>query len=112
MDNSTLAHHGVKGMKWGVIRKRPNKAKEKTNQAYDMSHLSNDELKKRIFRLRLENDYENLVSEENKFRITRGHKFIADILKDSTTNIYRQMEKYVKEMEKRGLNNDDDSENK
>lgn len=111
MDNSTLVHHGVKGMKWGVIKKRLNKPKGKTNHEYDMSSLSNEELKERISRLRLENDYKNIISEENKFQITRGHKFVASILKDSATNIYQQMEKYVKEMEKGGSDNDGDSEN-
>lgn len=109
MGNSVLVHHGVKGMKWGIIKKRTNKQKEKTEPSYNMSSLTNEELKRRISRLRLENDYKNLISKKNNFQITRGHKFVTSILKDSTTNIYEQMKKYVKEMEKGGSDNDDDS---
>lgn len=60
-----LAHHGVKGMKWGVRRNRQSsggrrKTSTKSSQPKpknDFSKLSNKELKEMAYRKQLENEY-------------------------------------------------------
>lgn len=108
-----LAHHGVKGQKWGVIRtpeqlghdrKAEKEKKEKisaerlkakqekvksiTDEVQkknivakrDISELSNDELRIKVERLRLENDYRNLLPKHEK-KVSEGRKYATDILK-------------------------------
>jgi hypothetical protein len=56
-----LNHHGVRGMKWGV-RKRRTAAGPATPAAPHHSTLSNDELRKHIDRMNLEQQYTRLVT--------------------------------------------------
>lgn len=67
-----FAHYGVKGMKWGVRKKRqlnPLSRQKKamtSDQNYkkkDYRNLTNEELQSRITRLNLEKQYTNLYSE-------------------------------------------------
>jgi hypothetical protein len=56
-----VEHHGVKGMKWGV-RKRSTSSGPATPSAPHHSTLSNEELKKHIERMNLEQRYSALVA--------------------------------------------------
>lgn len=81
-----LEHYGVKGMKWGVRKKRQasrvepgrrgKKGKSHTTFQKSPSRLSDVELQKRIRRLELEKKY----SELNKPPQTKGKKFAGELM--------------------------------
>lgn len=82
--SDVLEHHGIKGMKWGVIRtpaqlghvtksKRPptDSAKKqptakKSRPPKKLSELTDDELRQRISRLNMEEQYANLVARQKE----------------------------------------------
>lgn len=86
-----LAHHGVKGMKWGVRRKvgkngRVEKAKgsvdfrtTKDLRTRKAHQLSNMQLKKVNERMQLERKF----SDMNPTRAAKGKEFLNDVLKTS-----------------------------
>lgn len=62
MGHSELMHHGVKGMKWGVRKKRIKDAKRWTSKKQaKIDGMSDDQLKKANNRLRLEKEYKQLT---------------------------------------------------
>lgn len=87
-----IKHHGVKGMKWGVrkdVLKESSKilkdastigngTKSKTVNKKDYSKMSDEELKKRVNRLNLENQLANLTGDAKKVR--SGADWVRDIL--------------------------------
>lgn len=88
MSNSDiLAHYGIKGMKWGIRRteaqlarargervsKAPAKKAQKTKP---ISEMTNEELRSRIDRIRLENDYKSLTPQQ----VSKGRKFVNDFI--------------------------------
>lgn len=99
MSNEILYHHGVKGMKWGV-RHYQNKdgslttagrkhnevsnSKEKSNRKEAVKNrrtLSDDDLKKRIERLKLEKEFKNLTEED----VSPGKKYVSKIMSSAGT---------------------------
>lgn len=95
MDNNELYHYGVLGMKWGVRKSRPSssgssKRKKKTNELSpdlevktkrksDLKSrrtLSDDELKRKIERLKLEREFKELTKED----ISPGKKFASELM--------------------------------
>ena len=96
MNDNYLEHHGVKGMKWGVrrVRMRANSEKKqkrftprepyhddynKAHSKKNVKYMSNTELKSRINRLQMEQQYSDLTSKDKKI----GSKVITDILSKS-----------------------------
>lgn len=83
-----LSHHGVKGMKWGIRRNRKKSSssssksadkqikKDRKNDLKKRRTMSNDELRKRIERLKLEREYKSLTKED----IEPGRKFVSDFM--------------------------------
>lgn len=95
--NNELYHYGVLGMKWGVRRKRQiksskkNKIKKKTEEIHDdykkahsnksVKSMSDNELRSRINRLRMEQDYSNLKGK----KVSKGKKVFDKMNKTLTT---------------------------
>lgn len=58
MQNNTLVHYGVKGMRWGV-------RKDRTRGKKKVSQMTDSELKAAVSRLELERRYNQLSSPKN-----------------------------------------------
>lgn len=94
--NDTLEHFGIKGMKWGrrkafakSAKKASKKASETTSvkwkKKYDYrSSISDDDLKKAIQRLKLENDFAEQVSKSYTYN-SKKKRGIGAIAKDIAT---------------------------
>ena len=74
MSHSELMHFGVKGMKWGVRKKRIKDAKRWTSKKQaKIDGMSDDQLKKANNRLRLEKEYKQLTQTKlEKYRKRAG----------------------------------------
>lgn len=94
MENNSLAHYGIRGMKWGVRRfqnsdgsytsaGKKRKQKESVHEDYANAHskksvksMSNAELKARNNRLQMEQQYANLTRTTSK-----GKKAVQTFIK-------------------------------
>ena len=109
MDDNTLYHYGVLGMKWGRRRgsassgstgskQRAKKSDEyvraKALKKKKLSQLSNAELKELNNRMQLESQYKNL----KKQNVSAGRKFVQDVAYESGKQIAAEYtKKYAKE---------------
>lgn len=96
MEKNELVHHGIKGMKWGVRRTEAQLARARGNTKSDektsststkkaepkkrkkMSEMSDEELRRVVNRLQLEQQYRNL----NPEKVSVGKKFADKVVKD------------------------------
>ena len=75
-----LEHHGVKGMKWGVRRGRVTGGRSKAEPARKTAKgLSDSELKAKVDRLRLEDQFINL---HRSTTTSEGRKWTNDLIKN------------------------------
>lgn len=79
--NGELYHWGVKGMKWGVRKKRPvHPDYEKAHSKKRISEMSSQELRERNNRLQAEQQYKNL-----KKQSSRGQRALSTFIKTAGT---------------------------
>lgn len=102
MENNTLNHAGIKGMRWGIRRfqnkdgsltplGKKRRRQETTDQDNESSkpdtkpktskEMSDEELTKSIRRLELETRYNQLAAQTNT--VSRGKRFINDLIDKS-----------------------------
>lgn len=74
-----LAHHGVKGQKWGVRRKSKMVSK---SSIPNIKSLSDEELRARVNRMQLEKQFNDLSTSSNRSFGSSGKKFAKEIIKD------------------------------
>lgn len=126
-EESFLAHYGVKGMKWGIRRERDwskggrvakakisslntEENKSKARKAYALAtkgenepykSMSDDELKTKLKRMRMENEYRNLMLAEAKHEkgqtlVGRGAAIIKAIKNDEPDVLQVNMDAIAK----------------
>ena len=103
MEHIYLSHHGIKGQKWGVRRfqlkngrltaagkkryaedddEQKKKGEEESKpKVKSISEMSDDELRAKINRIRLENEYKQYVSGPQQQKTSDGKKFVMDATK-------------------------------
>lgn len=78
--DSDIKHHGVKGMRWGVINKQELKGGKAggivrgMQRSSDARSMENWTLKDKVDRMRLESDYRKLTEEEETYAATQAEK--------------------------------------
>lgn len=106
MENNTLAHWGIKGMKWGVRRYQnkdgtltqagKKRYSDDSEESSDLRKLSDSEIQNRINRLTLEKRYRELIqSDSGKKSVSKGKQIAKEILENSTKNIGSQLVTYM-----------------
>ena len=127
-DRMNLQHHGIKGQKWGVRRyqnpdgsltaagrKRAAENNGENHSDYDKAHdrsksvknMSDQELRARLNRLQMEQQYSKLSEED----VNSGKNYIQKVIKMGTTvatvtstalTIYNNVDKIRKILDKKG----------
>lgn len=90
--SDALYHHGIKGQRWGVRRYQnkdgslttAGKKRAKTEEE-SVKNLSDTELRTKLNRLQMEQQYKKLTQEPSK--INKGKKFVAAVLTTAATQV-------------------------
>ena len=82
-----LAHFGIKGMKWGIRRSQKEldrlAGRKSSSSKEDVKNMSDDELRKKLNRLQMEQQYSKLTSRQ----MSAGEKAVKEILTNSAKNV-------------------------
>lgn len=78
VSDEELEHAGVKGMRWGVRKRKKAEAAAAEAAKPKVKDMDDAELKARINRLKLEKEYATLTAPQ----ISEGRKIVGKILKD------------------------------
>ena len=95
MESSELKHYGVKGMRWGIRRKRTyHEDYQKAHSKKSVRDMSDRELRERNNRLQMEQQYAQMTKRKN-----RGAKAVKAIIAGAATivaldNAYKTYAKY------------------
>jgi len=92
VEEDTLEHYGVPGMKWG--RRKGESSKDSGPPKPDVKKMSDDELRSAINRIKMEKEFEKLTSPE----ISKGRKIVGKILSEVGQEVGKE---YVKGQVKR-----------
>lgn len=98
-----IQHSGILGMKWGkkngppypLSKEKHNKVVSKKQKETDVKELSDDDLKEKISRLKLEKEYSDLLKPAAKKKLFDGKAFVIRVLEKSGENIATQASAYV-----------------
>lgn len=91
MSHSELMHFGVKGMKWGVRKKRIKDAKKWTSKKQaKIDGMSDDQLKKANNRLRLEKEYKQLTQTKLEKYRKRAGKAVEEAAFNTLQNVLQK----------------------
>lgn len=95
MESTELKHYGIKGMKWGVRKKRTSHDDyQKAHSKKSVRDMSDRELRERNNRLQMEQQYAQLTKKKN-----RGAKVVKALIAGAATivaldNAYKTYAKY------------------
>lgn len=83
-----IAHYGIKGMKWGIRRKRNPKTGRvggKKTKKRKVSDIPDDELRAKVKRMNMEKQYRDLKRQERDQKVVRrGAKAVGSIMAKSS----------------------------
>lgn len=79
--NDELYHHGVMGMHWGHHRGSVKGSTSQKPAKRDVSKMSDEELRKRVNRLQMEQQYKSLSSA----KVGKGKEYAQKFMKAATT---------------------------
>ena len=124
-NQNELYHYGIKGMRWGIRKKRKSSNSEVRKKASDdyktkekasnskarkkvkVAEMTDSEIERRISRLRLENELDRLTKQETRERIEYVVRNLGSVATATSTaiTIYNNMDKIMdiaKKVSKRG----------
>lgn len=84
MNDKSLYHYGIPGMKWGISRSQSQlgqtgRLRSDSKKNHEIKSMSDQELRNRINRLQMEKQYTQLTQKEK----SAGRRFIENVLKNA-----------------------------